>query len=138
MSLARLPKLTPGSTVNVIKMLPQSHTTKAPPRYNMRSLTGKLETLGIGRPATLVSIFKGMLIKGTVLKRKDGKFEATPLGEKCYDILYPRFGFAHIGYTAELEAALDQIAKGQLDGQRLVRYVWDRLDAECASLATSQ
>lgn len=134
----RLPKLTPGSTVNVIKMLPQSHTTKAPPRYNMRSLTGKLETLGIGRPATLVSIFKGMLNKGTVLKRKDGKFEATPLGEKCYDILYPRFGFAHIGYTAELEAALDQIAKGQLDGQRLVRYVWDRLDAECASLATSQ
>lgn len=135
--VVRLPKLSPGLAVNVIKMLPQTHTTKAPPRYNMRSLTAKLETLGIGRPATLVSIFKGMLSKGTVLKRKDGKFEATPLGEKCYDILYPRFAFAHIGYTSELESALDQIAKGQLDGQRLVRHVWDRLDAECASLAAA-
>ena len=132
--IARVPKLAPGSTVNVLKMIQQSHTTKAPPRYNMRSLTAKLETLGIGRPATLASIFKGMRSKGTVVTRKDGKFEATPLGEKCYDILYPRFGFAHIGYTSELEAALDQIAKGELDGQRLVRHVWDRLDAECSAL----
>ncbi|WP_304350776.1 type IA DNA topoisomerase [Comamonas testosteroni] len=133
----RVPKLAPGSSVNVAQMKIQTHSTKAPPRYTIRSLTAKLETLGIGRPATLSSIFKGMLKKGTVNKRKDGKFEATPLGEQCYDILYPRFGFAHIGYTAELESALDQIAKGDLDGQRLVRHVWDRLDAECAGLATA-
>lgn len=133
----RVPKLAPGSGVNVAQMKILSHSTKAPPRYTIRTLTAKLETLGIGRPATLSSIFKGMLKKGTVNRRKDGKFEATSLGEQCYDILYPRFGFAHIGYTAELESALDQIAKGDLDGQRLVRHVWDQLDAECAGLATA-
>lgn len=133
----RLPKLTPGTSVNVSKMSTLTHTTKVPPRYTIRSLSAKLEVLGIGRPATLSSIFKGMLSKGTVLKRKDGRFEATQLGEKCYDILYPRFAFAHIGYTSELESALDQVGKGLLDGQRLVSHVWDRLDAECATLTAA-
>lgn len=130
-----LPNLAQGSTVNVRQGEVCQHTTKAPPRYTLNTLTAKLEKLGIGRPATLATILKGVQTKGTIKVRKDNKLEATPLAEKCYDILYPRFGFAHIGYTAELEAALDQIAKGQLDGPRLVRYVWDRLDTDCAALS---
>lgn len=133
-SAVLLPNLAQGSTINVRHGEVRNHTTKAPPRYSKRSLTAKLEKLGIGRPATLATILKGVQTKGTIKARKDGKLEATALAEKCYDILYPRFGFAHIGYTAELEAALDQIAKGQLDGPLLVRHVWDRLDVDCASL----
>jgi len=131
----RLPNLTKGAQVNVRRGEVREHTTKAPTRYSMNTLTAKLEKLGIGRPATLVSILKGVQAKGTILVRKDGKLEATPLAERCYDILYPRFGFAHIGYTTELEAALDQIAKGLLDGPRVVRVVWDRIDADCAAVA---
>lgn len=130
----RLPNLTQGMTVNVLKAELCSHTTKAPPRYTRRSLTAKLEKLGIGRPATLATIFKSVRTKGTIKTGKGNKFEATPLAEQCYDILYPRFGFANIGYTAELEAALDKIAKGQIDGPKLVRYVWDQLDTDCAAL----
>lgn len=130
----RLPNLERGSTVNVRYGEVRPHTTKAPPRYTLNTLTAKLEKLGIGRPATVVTLLKGVQTKGTIKVRKDHKLEATLLAEKCYDILYPRFGFAHIGYTAELEAALDLIAKGQLDGPRLVRHVWDRLDADCAAL----
>lgn len=130
----RLPRLAPGSAVNVGRAEVRSHTTQTPPRYTLSSLAAKLEKLGIGRPATLAAILKEVQTKGTIKLRVDGTLEATPLAEKCYDILYPRFGFSHIGYTAELEAALDQIAKGLLDGPRLVRHVWDRLDADCASL----
>ncbi|AVA38340.1 type IA DNA topoisomerase [Cupriavidus metallidurans] len=131
----RLPKLALGATVNVERAEVRSHQTKAPPRYTLNTLTAKLEKLGIGRPATLATILKGVQTKGSIKVGKNRGLEATPLAEKCYDFLYPRFGFAHIGYTAELEAALDQIAKGLLDGPRLVRYVWDRLDADCAALA---
>ncbi|WP_167354357.1 type IA DNA topoisomerase [Cupriavidus nantongensis] len=133
----RLPKLSPGATVNVDRAEVRSHQTKTPPRYTLNTLTAKLEKLGIGRPATLATILRGVQTKGSIKVGKDRELEATPLAEKCYDILYPRFGFAHIGYTAELEAALDQIAKGVLDGPRLVRYVWDRLDADCAALTNS-
>lgn len=129
----RLPNLSQGAMVHVQQAVVRSHTTKAPPRYTLRSLTAKLEKLGIGRPATLATIFASVRTKGTI-KVRNGTLEATPLAEQCYDILYPRFGFANIGYTAELEAALDKIAKGQLDGQQLVRFVWDRLDTDCEAV----
>ncbi|ART61494.1 hypothetical protein CBP36_21240 (plasmid) [Acidovorax carolinensis] len=132
-----LPNLSKGALINVHRGEVNNHITKASPRYTLNTLTAKLEKLGIGRPATLATILKGVQKKGTIITRKDGKLEATPLAEKCYDILYPRFGFAHIGYTAELESALDQIAKGQLDGEMLVRHVWDRLDIDCAAASST-
>lgn len=129
-----LPNLERGALINVKKADVRPHTTKAPPRYTMNTLTSKLEKLSIGRPATIATLLKNVQTKGTIIVRKDGKLEATPLAEQCYDVLYPRFAFAHIGYTAELERALDQIASGQLDGQALARNVWDRLDIDCAAI----
>lgn len=130
-----LPKLQSGSIINVKNAEVRTATTKAPPRYTMNSLTAKLEKLSIGRPATMATLLKNVQVKGTILLRKDKKLEATPFAEKCYDILYPKLAFAHIGYTAELEQALDKIATGQLDGQALARSVWDRLDADCVTQA---
>ena len=134
--IAPLPTLTKGSVISTRDVTVDKHTTKAPPRYTMNTLTAKLEKLSIGRPATMASLLKNVQNKGTIQVRKDKKLEATPLAEKCYDVLYPRFAFAHIGYTAELEQALDQIASKQLDGIDLTRSVWDRLDADCAALST--
>jgi len=127
---ATLPNLQKDNIINVKKADVTAHTTKAPPRYTMNTLTSKLEKLSIGRPATIAPLLKNVQAKGTIVVRKDKKLEATPLAETCYDVLYPKFAFAHIGYTAELELALDQIASGQLDGPSLVRNVWDRLDAD--------
>jgi DNA topoisomerase-1 len=128
-----LPDLKRGAIMEIKKSEIQTHQTKTPPRYTMRSLTAKLEKLSIGRPATLATLLKNVQTKGTILVRKDKKLEATKFAETCYDILYPRFTFSHIGYTAELELALDQIANGLLDGPSLVRAVWDRLDIDCAT-----
>lgn len=130
-----LPDLQRGTLINIKKADVRPHATKAPPRYTMNSLTSKLENLSIGRPATIASLLKNVQKKGTITVQKDGKLKATDLAEKCYDVLYPRFTFASIGYTAELEKALDKIATGELDGQALARMVWDRLDADCAAIA---
>ena len=130
-----LPTLNRGTMLPVKQVEVKTHDTKEPPRYTMSSLTSKLEKLSIGRPATMATLLKNVQQKGTILVGKDGKLEATKLAENCYDILYPRFTFAHIGYTAELERALDQIASGQLDGPALVKNVWDRLDTDCAAIA---
>lgn len=133
-STLTLPNLTLGAMVNIKNSEVRPHSTQAPPRYTMNSLTAKLEKLSIGRPATMASLLKNVQKKGTILLQKDKKLAATNLAERCYDILYPRFAFSNIGYTAELEQALDQIASGELDGQELARTVWDRLDADCKSL----
>jgi DNA topoisomerase-1 len=130
-----LPNLQRGALINVQKAEILPHATKAPPRYSLNSLTSKLEKLSIGRPATMPSLLKNVQTKGTIIVKKDGKLEATPFAEKCYDVLYPRFAFASIGYTSELEQALDLIAKGKLDGQALARNVWDQLDIDCAAIA---
>lgn len=135
---ANLPNLTPGAMIHVRGAEVKPHTTKAPPRYTMNTLTSKLEKLSIGRPATIATLLKNVQTKGTIAQRKDKKLEATPFGEKCYDVLYPRFLFANIGYTSELEQALDKIASGTLDSKALARAVWDRLDADCAALLRPQ
>ena len=133
-SALSLPNLQRGALINVQKAEIRPHVTQAPPRYTMNSLTSKLEKLSIGRPATIATLLKNVQKKGTITIKKDGKLEATPYAEQCYDILYPRFAFASIGYTAELEQALDQIAKGKLDGKELVRKVWDQFDIDRAAI----
>lgn len=134
-STVKLPNLSPGSLVTVKSAKVSQHSTKAPGRYTMDTLMSKLEKLSIGRPATIATLLKNVRVKGTIEQLRNGQLAATQIGEKCYDVLYPRFAFAHIGYTAELERALDQIADGQMDGQALARNVWDRLDADCAAPA---
>lgn len=135
-AVVSLPALNAGSMVNVKKSEVTEHKTKASPRYTINTLTSKLEKLSIGRPATIASILKNVQTKGTIVVKKDGKLEATRLAETCYDVLYPRFAFAHIGYTAELEKALDMIASDELDGPDLVRNVWDQLDKDCLALTS--
>jgi DNA topoisomerase-1 len=133
-AVVKLPDLSKGSLLGVQRFEVKEHATSVSPRYTTRSLTGKLEKLGIGRPATIGTVFSNFKLKGTILERKDGRLEATPQAERCYDILYPRFSFANIGYTAELERALDMIASQDLDGMELCQKVWDQLDLDCAAL----
>lgn len=130
-----LPYYSPGEMVNVRGVKIKTHTTLPPPRYTLTTLLTKLEKLGIGTPTTFAEHLKNIQIKGTVTQDKEGNLEATHFGEKCYDALYPKFLFAYIGYAAELEKALNQIANGSLDAKTLARTVWNHLDA-CAASTT--
>jgi DNA topoisomerase-1 len=133
-AIESLPRLDQGSLVRVVSGTVLPHKTKSPPRYTLNTLISKLEDLSIGRPATIASILQNVQQKKTIEVKSTGKLHPTTLAETCYDMLYPVFAFAHIGYTAELEKALDVIAEGRMDGPGLVRKVWDRLDDECARI----
>lgn len=127
-----LPTLARGTLIKPLQATIKSHTTLEPPRYTIRTLIDALKVLGIGRPATITTIMKALERSGHLAK--DGTVQPTPLLERIYDVLYPRFAFAHIGYAAELELALDKVASGQLDGMELIRNVWKQLDIDCAML----
>lgn len=125
-----LPNIETGRMINVQRAEVKTHSTKTPPRYTISTLTSKLEKLSIGRPATIASLLKNVQTKGTIQVLKNKTLAATTLAEACYDILYPRFTFSNIGYTAELELALDKIGDGDLEAKALASMVWARLDLD--------
>ena len=108
-------------------------TTKAPARYTQASLIKKLESEGIGRPATYASIMDNILTREYV--KTDKKFlRSTPTGELVVDSLAGRFGFIDLPFTRTVEEDLDRIAKGEAGYQAVITGVYERLNRELASL----
>lgn len=123
-----IPSLKSGEMVNVRRAEIETHATQAPPRYTIGTLASKLQALGIGTPDTIATHLKNIQAQGAVSQDKDKNLHAARSSENCYDALYPRFLFAHIGYAIELEQALDKIANGTLDGKSLTRTIWNHID----------
>jgi len=116
-----LPLLTPGDALDLQDLAARERSTKPPPRYTQASLIKKLEKDGIGRPSTYHNIMRTILERGYVGEEKR-KLHATPLGMAVTDFLIRHYAgnFIELDYTARLEAALDRIASGDEDWQRLV------------------
>ena len=111
---APLPPLHVGEEVDLIQLLPEQHFTEPPPRYTEATLIQALEKNGVGRPSTYATIIGVIQDRGYVTKEK-GRLVPTPLGMVVCDALVATFGdIFEVGYTAEMEAQLDRIAKGEL------------------------
>ncbi|MFM9874046.1 MAG: type I DNA topoisomerase [Fimbriimonadaceae bacterium] len=91
------------------------HSTKPPARYTEASLVQKLEAEGIGRPSTYASIIGTIQDRGYVFKAANQlvptftAFAVTQLLEGSFPKLID------IGFTAEMENELDEIADGTRD-----------------------
>lgn len=91
------------------------HSTKPPARYTEASLVQKLEAEGIGRPSTYASIIGTIQDRGYVFKSGNQlvptftAFAVTQLLEGSFPDL------VDIGFTAEMEDELDEIASGKRD-----------------------
>jgi DNA topoisomerase I len=91
------------------------HSTKPPARYTEASLVQKLEAEGIGRPSTYASIIGTIQDRGYVFKAANQlvptftAFAVTQLLEGSFPKLID------IGFTAEMENELDEIAEGTRD-----------------------
>ncbi|MEN9723607.1 MAG: hypothetical protein RJB38_1593 [Pseudomonadota bacterium] len=91
------------------------HETKPPARFTEASLVQTLEKEGIGRPSTYASIIGTIVDRGYV--RKTGTalvptftgFAVTQLLERHFDSL------VDTGFTAKMEASLDEIAEGKIE-----------------------
>lgn len=89
------------------------HFTEPPARYTEARLIKELETLGIGRPSTYVTIID-ILKKRNYIEVKDKKFIPTEIGILTTDKLCEYFSdIINVDYTANMESDLDKIAEGE-------------------------
>ncbi|MBI4423730.1 MAG: DNA topoisomerase I, partial [Elusimicrobia bacterium] len=116
-----LPVLEPGDALELRDLGALKRSTKPPPRYTQAALIKRLEHDGIGRPSTYAAILRTILVRGYVEEAKR-KLHATPLGLAVTDFLVRHYAgnFVDLDYTARLEEALDRIARGEADWERVV------------------
>jgi DNA topoisomerase IA len=88
--------------------------TKPPKRFTDASLANKLETDGVGRPATRAPIIKSLEEKGYITKDK-AALVPTPMGFSIVDFLVPSFSesFMDIKFTAGMESEMLEVAEGR-------------------------
>ncbi len=111
----KLPPLTPGLPCSLLKLLTEQCFTSPPSRFSEASLVKALEQNGVGRPSTFAAIVNTILEREYVLKDKSA-LAPTELGFSVNDFLVERMPeLFNVGFTAEMEDALDQIEEGKLD-----------------------
>ena len=111
----RLPPLSERDGVNVLRMDVEEHATRPPARYTEASLIKDLEDREIGRPSTYASIIGTILDRGYVFKKGSA---LVPSFVAFAVITLLERHFMHLvdyEFTARMEDALDEIAKGEAE-----------------------
>jgi len=92
---------------------PAAHETRPPARYTEASLVKELEDREIGRPSTYASIIGTILDRGYVFK-KGTALVPSFLAFAVITLLERHFGhLVDYDFTAQMEDALDDIARGE-------------------------
>jgi len=111
----KIPDLKVGEKLNLMKLVPAQHFTKAPPRFSDATLVKALEEDGIGRPSTYAPIIYTIIMRNYV-KRIRGYLHPTELGEIVSNLLTKHFPkIIEAGFTAKMEDELDGIEEGTTD-----------------------
>jgi DNA topoisomerase-1 len=109
----RLPNVSEGDALTLVKLEPHGHDTTPPARYTEATLVRTLEELGIGRPSTYASIIGTILDRGYVFKKGTALVPAF-LAFSVVELLEQHFGrLVDYGFTASMEDDLDRIAAGE-------------------------
>ncbi|HEX7537217.1 MAG TPA: type I DNA topoisomerase [Dermatophilaceae bacterium] len=109
----RLPKLTVGIPLDVLRAQAGGHETSPPARYTEATLVKAMEEKGIGRPSTYASTVGTIQDRGYVNKRGSAliptwlAFAVTRLLEEHFTKL------VDYDFTASMEEDLDRIANGE-------------------------
>ncbi|MDQ3435074.1 MAG: type I DNA topoisomerase, partial [Actinomycetota bacterium] len=110
----QLPPLAEGDVTDVRDVTPTQHFTEPPPRYSEASLIKALEENGIGRPSTYAATISTIMDRGYV-RVEERRLRPEQIGEIVTDLLVEHFGeFVDLGFTAEMEKRLDEVARGEL------------------------
>jgi DNA topoisomerase I len=109
----RLPPLAEGEPLTAERLAAAEHATRPPARYTEASLIKELEDRAIGRPSTYASIIGTILDRGYVFK-KGTALVPSFIAFAVVTLLEQHF--AHLvdyDFTAQMEEALDEIARGE-------------------------
>jgi DNA topoisomerase I len=126
----RLPPLAERDGVNVLRMDVEEHATRPPARYTEATLIKELEDREIGRPSTYASIIGTILDRGYVFKKGSAlvpsfiAFAVVTLLERHFMHL------VDYEFTARMEDALDEIAKGEAERVPWLRRFYFGSDGE--------
>jgi len=111
----RLPPLAEADPLDALNLAAAEHATRPPARYTEASLIKELEDREIGRPSTYASIIGTILDRGYVFKKGTAlvpsfvAFAVVTLLERHFTQL------VDYDFTARMEDALDDIAKGDAE-----------------------
>src|SRR6202453_666349 len=111
----RLPPMAERDPLDVLRLGPAEHATRAPARYTEASLVKELEDREIGRPSTYAAIIGTILDRGYVFKKGTAlvpsfrAFAVTTLLEQHFGQL------VDYEFTAHMEDVLDEIARGEVE-----------------------
>jgi DNA topoisomerase-1 len=132
---AGLPPLESGDDLRLLALLPDQHFTEPPPHFTEATLVKALEENGIGRPSTYAPILSTIQDRGYV-ERKGRQLEPTELGNVVNDLLVNYFpDIVDLGFTAEMEEELDEIAGGERAWQPVVQGFYQPLLAALSEAA---
>ena len=108
-----IPALDEGEILELESLDHQQHFTEPPPRFNEASLIKLLEARGIGRPSTYAPIINTIVRrKYAIIKKK--QFIPAEIGITVNSMMLEYFPeIINIGFTAEMEKELDEIALGK-------------------------
>jgi DNA topoisomerase-1 len=96
----------------LVRLIPKQHFTQPPPRYSDASLIRALEENGIGRPSTYAPTLSTLQHRGYVT-REGRRLIPTETGFIVNDLVTEHFpNIVDVGFTATMEADLDQVASG--------------------------
>lgn len=132
---SQLPPLTAGQTLTLDKLDKEQKFTQPPARYSEASLVRELEELGIGRPSTYASIISTLQDREYV-QLADRHFVPTDLGRVvCRQLLEHFARLMDVGFTAQMEEKLDQVADGKEAWVQLLRRFADDFNPTLAAAA---
>lgn len=110
-----------GHGVLLRSVEPERRETKPPARYTEASLVRKLEEEGIGRPSTYTPTISTIQERDYVRKR-GGNLVPTYTGMAVNQLLRSHFEkYVDVGFTARMEDALDDIARGEVESESFLR-----------------
>ena len=110
-----LPELKVGDSPSAEDLEAKGHETKPPVRFTDASLIKVLESEGIGRPSTYASIIDTIVQRGYT-QRKGNQLIPTFTAFATNNLLEQQFErLVDLGFTAEMEQDLDDIASGSLE-----------------------
>jgi len=107
--------------LNLIRIVPDQHFTKPPPRFTDASLVSAMEKHGIGRPSTYAPILSTLQNRGYIT-REGRRLFTTETGFIVNDLLVEHFpDIVDLGFTAKVMKDIDQVASGKQSWVEIVR-----------------
>ncbi|MBU0619084.1 type I DNA topoisomerase [Patescibacteria group bacterium] len=116
-----VPDLKKDQQLQYLDLKSEQKFTQPPARYNEASLIKELEKRGIGRPSTYASIISTIQVRNYV-EKIERRFHPTPVGKAVNQFLVSNFPqVIDYDFTAKMEDDLDEVARGKLDWQPMIK-----------------